>query len=42
MMINYLIFSGIFKFDGPYDIYIDLHGVEELYQYKVRQHMKSL
>ncbi|CAG5124756.1 unnamed protein product, partial [Candidula unifasciata] len=26
--------TGIFKFDGPYDIYIDLHSVEELYQYK--------
>ncbi|CAL1531003.1 unnamed protein product, partial [Lymnaea stagnalis] len=25
--------TGIFKNEGPYDLYIDLHGVKELYQF---------
>ncbi|GFO17413.1 xanthine dehydrogenase/oxidase [Plakobranchus ocellatus] len=27
--------TGIYKDDGPYDVYIDLHGVKELYSYEV-------
>ncbi|XP_059145955.1 uncharacterized protein LOC131933182 isoform X2 [Physella acuta] len=26
--------AGIFKNEGPYQVYIDLHGVKELYQFK--------
>ncbi|GFO39138.1 indole-3-acetaldehyde oxidase [Plakobranchus ocellatus] len=27
--------TGIYKDDGPYNVYIDLHGVKELYSYEV-------
>ncbi|GFO17429.1 xanthine dehydrogenase/oxidase [Plakobranchus ocellatus] len=29
--------AGIYKDDGPYDVYIDLHGVKEIYSYEVTE-----
>ncbi|KAK3739272.1 hypothetical protein RRG08_050477 [Elysia crispata] len=34
--------TGIYKTDGPFDVYIDLHGVKELYSFETSQNMVRL